>query len=1068
MKQMYNSGMKRYLLPLLVTLGLAAGAFGVRSLSPTIKADDSGTRTELQQALQDAVGQNLDAALPYVVADIVIDRLEVSEDGEWAVLWIAAYDRENNEPFGMEPGLGVARYEEGKWRVYLPSDPNYFSALSQVPLNLLPKADREEQLDAAQAVCNTTNIGPLTGYKLPWTGGQALRLTQSIYHTLGWNDGNNPTNSMIHAFDFSTSPAGLFEVRAARPGTVKYFRDSQPNGDDSSPGNYIVLEDVGTNPKSYQLYLHLAQGSIPANLKLAGTPVQQGQVIGVADDTGFSSNHHLHFQVHTEVAWFGCSVDVRFSDVAINAGRPRLPVEAENYPAYGATGQYTYVSGNTDPGPGIGDPGGGITLPTLGATLESTSVNLNGYAFDLDNGLVSAQFAADIGAGWQPVGPLFPFSPATKETQYFSTTLDMCAAGFPDGVLKFGVIVQDAAGTITSGSQAIPVIKRAACSPLPPACVPAANQAALFAIPNYQGDCTLLNVGSHVMTKPAASVLVGKDVSISLYLSSTFRGRSQTFFANDANLANDRSPDVIEAASVQLRTSAPGLPSPSWPSSGEVVPAETSFNLNWHDGGGSQEFQARIVKDTAVITSSWMSVPLWGPGPLTPGVYTYAIRARSTGGTTAWSTGRSFTVQQTNPTAPPVPVNAPWSVDFEGGEAGWFGTGLWKLLSDEAESFNGTKSWWYGQTASDFSGANYDTGKPTIGSLTSPPVTVPGSGYYLRFYSRYETEVNGQNYDRRRVLVSADEGPFVEVYQLDEAVMDSWIRSPYIDLSAYAGKTIRVRFAFETLDRHLNEYNGWLIDQVTIDKNKPAACTAASEPNNTPVTARSIAYGGSFSTELCPVGDVDYFVFSGTAGDRISLDVDAQSLGSSLDPYLVLYDSDGISVLAEVDDEVPAKLTDPILGYTLPRTGYYYVEIRAYSHPGAGTNDQTYTLKLARDQERPVINGLTPSVSLSDMADLPEIVGLSAAVSDSGTGVRSVKFLYHLANFGGRAWVVLGTDTDGSDGWSATWDTKNFPAQPNMVLVVQATDGAGNVSAMGLWDLFAPGQKIYLPITIDR
>ncbi len=1064
-KGKYNSSMGRFLIPLLIGLGVVTGILGVRTLYRAVTDGDADIRAALEEALDKAVEQNTDAALPYVVFDVVIDRLVISEDGQWAVLWVAAYDRENDEPFGMEPGLGIAHLENGEWRVFLPSDPEYLNALNQVPDELLPKGDRVAQQEAAQAACNTSNIGPFTGYKLPWPAGMTLYLTQSIFHTLSPTS-SNTTKSMLYAFDFSTSPSNFFEVRAARPGTVKYVRDSQVNNDPNSPGNYIVLEDTGTNPTSYQLYLHLAQGSIPANLKTIGAQVQQGQLIGVADDTGVSSNHHLHFQVHTEVAWFGCSVDVRFSDVAINQGRPRLPTEAQQYPQYGSQGQYAYVSGNTAPGPGVGYPEGGIIVPELGTTLDTTSIALSGYAYDFDNGLVSAQFAVDYGDGWQPVGQLYTVTPASKLVQLYDTTLDMCAESLPDGPLKFGMITQDVAGNISAGGRAVPVIKRAACAPQPPACIPAANQAAVYSQPDYTGDCQVFSIGSHVTTPEVRSIIVGTDVSLSLYFSASFSGRSQTFIQDDANLANDRSPESIEAAIVKLRTDLPGLPSPSWPAANEVVPLESSVNLYWHDGGGSTEFQARLVRDTQVVTSTWLTGPLWDPGPLAPGTYSYTVRARNAAGTTGWSSNRSFTVVQTDSTTPPAPVTAPWSTDFESGGTGWYGTGLWNLLSDGTVSYNGTKAWWYGTTVSDFTAATYNTGKPTAGSLTSPPVTIPGSGYYLRFYSRFETEENGLNYDRRRVLISADGGPFVEVYQLDEAVKSSWRRSPYIDLAAFAGKTIRVRFAFESLDRHHNDYDGWLIDQVTIDKNAPGNCGSSTEPDDNPASATLLAYGGSISTELCPVGDVDYYKFTGTTGDRISLDVDARVNGSPLDSVLVLYDADGVSVLAEMDDEVPGKVQDPILGIMLPRTGTYYVKIRDYNHPGTGTNAYAYTLRLSQDQERPVISAFTPSVPLVDISSVPAAVTLQANVSDVGTGVRSVRFLYHSGGFGWMEWVVLGVDTDGSDGWSAVWDTVLYPAEPNMILIAQAYDSAGNSDAVGLWSLFPLEEKFYIPITI--
>ncbi|AXH00394.1 peptidase S8 (plasmid) [Deinococcus wulumuqiensis] len=98
------------------------------------------------------------------------------------------------------------------------------------------------------------------------------------------------------------------------------------------------------------------------------------------------------------------------------------------------------------------------------------------------------------------------------------------------------------------------------------------------------------------------------------------------------------------------------------------------------------------------------------------------------------------------------------------------------------------------------------------------------------------------------------------------------------------------------------------------------------EPNDTPQTAKPIAYGKR--SELAYIfgkpRDVDYFSFTGKAGDNIQADVHARStIGGSLDAFLVLRDASG-KKLAFNDD---ANGQDSSLTYKLPADGNYFLEV---------------------------------------------------------------------------------------------------------------------------------------------
>ncbi len=127
------------------------------------------------------------------------------------------------------------------------------------------------------------------------------------------------------------------------------------------------------------------------------------------------------------------------------------------------------------------------------------------------------------------------------------------------------------------------------------------------------------------------------------------------------------------------------------------------------------------------------------------------------------------------------------------------------------------------------------------------------------------------------------------------------------------------------------------------------ACNDSHEPNGSWGQATPISYGTTLSDpDICPTGDGDYYAFTGQAGDNVIIDVDAQSIGSSLDSYLYLFDTDGISVIAQNDnyDGLDSRIT-----FVLPWDGTFYLRVQDADHPNEGGPDYFYTLSLTLDQD---------------------------------------------------------------------------------------------------------------------
>ncbi|HPO13590.1 MAG TPA: proprotein convertase P-domain-containing protein, partial [Candidatus Hydrogenedentes bacterium] len=172
-----------------------------------------------------------------------------------------------------------------------------------------------------------------------------------------------------------------------------------------------------------------------------------------------------------------------------------------------------------------------------------------------------------------------------------------------------------------------------------------------------------------------------------------------------------------------------------------------------------------------------------------------------------------------------------FSADFEDGLDGFeidnsFGIalGLWRRTDTCIAADPGHSSsfvMYFGETSL----CSYDYGDAEQGVITSPEIDLTTAiTPELRFAYFLETELSAPGYDYATVEISADGGAF-EVLTDNSLVQETpphlcdpsgaW-KQAALDLSAYTGSVIRVRFGFNSVDAANNDFDGFAVDDVAV------------------------------------------------------------------------------------------------------------------------------------------------------------------------------------------------------------------------------------------------------------
>jgi PKD repeat protein len=162
-----------------------------------------------------------------------------------------------------------------------------------------------------------------------------------------------------------------------------------------------------------------------------------------------------------------------------------------------------------------------------------------------------------------------------------------------------------------------------------------------------------------------------------------------------------------------------------------------------------------------------------------------------------------------------VQVDQVFMDDMESGPGNWTATGLWHISTAPtdpcAEAHSGSSSWYYGQEPA----CNYDAGTNSGRLTMAQPVDLSGAlaPATLRFWSWEQTE-NYSGYDTRKVYLSANGSTWTEVWDSSNNA-SAWYQVE-LDVSAYVGGSLYVRFEFDSVDDWYNNYRGWYVDDVEV------------------------------------------------------------------------------------------------------------------------------------------------------------------------------------------------------------------------------------------------------------
>lgn len=241
------------------------------------------------------------------------------------------------------------------------------------------------------------------------------------------------------------------------------------------------------------------------------------------------------------------------------------------------------------------------------------------------------------------------------------------------------------------------------------------------------------------------------------------------------------------------------------------------------------------------------------------------------------------------------------------------------------------------------------------------------------------------------------------VTQLDFSAV-RWSRKEFVGPLSPFTET----FSIDVQSNTIAQPNSALSDELIGTTRAPMITGPITEPNDSLTQATQTLLGPnnpgavSFSgyigdnPNFAPGRDVDIFVVRMNAGDRLTLDIDAEEFGSFLDSGLRLFDASGNELALSDDNAAPGEedfYLDSYLDFVATETGNYYIGVSGYGNldydpfaPGSGkggsTGDYELTMSLSGHSEE-TNDTLTTAILTGLTENTPGTVNYTGAIGDN-------------------------------------------------------------------------------------
>ncbi len=233
----------------------------------------------------------------------------------------------------------------------------------------------------------------------------------------------------------------------------------------------------------------------------------------------------------------------------------------------------------------------------------------------------------------------------------------------------------------------------------------------------------------------------------------------------------------------------------------------------------------------------------------------------------------------------------------------------------------------------------------------------------------------------------------------------------------------------ETTDSLAATFGKRVNELSQLFQSEPIRASNDSLARAIPIVGQSAAVRGS----LYPAGDQDYYSFSATAGDRVSIAImTSASAGSSTDSQLTLLRADAGIIEFDDDNGSLAALSSTIAGARLPDTDTYFLKVNDFT-PGT-TTERGYELHFKLQSGTP-----TPEAEPNDTAATANPLPSNGWVTGTRNPALATEQDWYALQLNAGDTVFLSLDLD-PEGDAVSWNGRLGFGQlgdaNNQVLVV--------------------------------